>query len=204
MIPDLTQSDSQHQSGIDMPLINHEWTLFLDRDGVINERIIDGYVLDEDSFVFLPCVEEALAALSARFGRIIVVTNQQGIGKGLMDEVALEAIHRKMITLVEAAGGRIDRVIYCPDLAQAGETCRKPGISMGLIARDIFPEIDFNKSIMVGDTSSDMTFARNLGMSSVFVDGGEETSDPGPSGCHIRVQSLYHFARLFIEIKNNQ
>ncbi|MFO7721939.1 MAG: HAD-IIIA family hydrolase [Bacteroidales bacterium] len=186
--------------GIDLSRINRDWTLFLDRDGVINVRIRDGYVLNEEAFVFLPGAQKALADLSSVFGRIIVVTNQQGIGKGLMTEEDLERIHRKMISAVEASGGKIDKVIHCPDVDTTPENCRKPGAAMGMMARECFPEIIFGKSIMVGDTPSDMIFARNLGLKAVFVDDGEPGNEHGAAGYDLRVQSLAGFARLFIKI----
>ena len=64
--------------------IDRGWTLFLDRDGVINRRIVDDYVKSWDQFKFLPGVPDAIKRLAGVFGRIIVVSNQQGIGIGLM------------------------------------------------------------------------------------------------------------------------
>jgi histidinol-phosphate phosphatase family protein len=152
--------------------IDAGWTLFLDRDGVINRRIVGGYVQYPEEFVFLPGVPESIAVFSVLFGRIIVVTNQQGIGKGLMNEKQLETVHRKMLKEVEQAGGRIDAVLHCPDLAGAGATCRKPSPFLALEAQTRFPEIDFRRSIMVGDAESDMLFGKNAGMYTVWV--GEE------------------------------
>lgn len=73
--------------------IDHTWTLFLDRDGVINERLMGAYVRSIDEFKFLQEIPETIAQLSTIFGRVIVVTNQQGIGKGLMTERNLEEVH---------------------------------------------------------------------------------------------------------------
>ncbi len=149
--------------------MDKSWSLFLDRDGVINERIFGGYVQHPDDFVFLPGVPGALAVLSDYFGKIVVVTNQQGIGKGLMNVEALEAVHRKMLRGVTKAGGRIDAVFFCPDLESAGGNCRKPSPFMAFEARKQFPEIDFSKSIMVGDAATDMVFGRNAGMFTVLL-----------------------------------
>jgi len=149
--------------------IDKSWTLFLDRDGVINKRIYGGYVQRPEDFEFLPGVPESLAFLSRVFGRIIVVTNQQGIGKGIMNEVELDAVHRKMLAGLEKAGGRIDAVFYCPDLAEKPENCRKPSPYLAFEARKQFPEIDFHKSIMVGDAESDMVFGKNAGMITILV-----------------------------------
>lgn len=148
--------------------IDQSWTLFLDRDGVINKRLINDYVKHPDEFHLLPGAEEAIAQMSSLFGKIIVVTNQQGIGKGLYSHDDLAAVHRKMVRAVEDAGGRIDAIFYAPQLAGENSPMRKPGIGMALAAREKFPEIDFTKSIMVGDSSSDREFARAAGMTFAF------------------------------------
>lgn len=143
--------------------------LFLDRDGVINQRIVDGYVVRPDQFVIIDGVLEALAILAARFERIFMVTNQQGIGKGLMTEEDLEAIHRDFLNQVERNGGRIDRIYHCPSLKTAHDFSRKPSIGMALRAHRDFPEISLRHSVMVGDIRSDMLFGRRARMTTVLV-----------------------------------
>jgi histidinol-phosphate phosphatase family protein len=149
--------------------INKSWTLFLDRDGVINRRPVDDYVKSWDEFEFLPGVLEALKTLSGIFGKIIVVTNQQGVGKGLMTIENLAVIHQKMIAEIENNGGRIDAVYFCPSLKDEPENCRKPGTAMAELAMKDFPELVLKKTIMAGDTESDMVFGRNAGMKTVFI-----------------------------------
>ena len=149
--------------------IEKSWTLFLDRDGVINRRPINDYVKTWDDFEFLPGVLESLKILNDVFGRIVIITNQQGVGKGLMSEEALLSIHKNMIHAIEDLGGRIDKIYFCPDLADKKNNCRKPGPVMAIQAKTDFPEIDFKKSIMVGDTASDMKFGRNMNMFSVLI-----------------------------------
>ncbi|HRY99229.1 MAG TPA: HAD family hydrolase [Bacteroidales bacterium] len=151
------------------PAPDRHWTLFLDRDGVINERLPDDYVKEPSAFRFLPGVTQALSRLSQIFGRIIVVTNQQGIGKGLMDEDMLRSVHQVMLEGIVMAGGRVDAVIYCPHRADEGCPCRKPAIGMFERARELFPDIRAERSIMVGDSPSDMLFALNCGMGAVGV-----------------------------------
>ncbi|MEI7981828.1 MAG: phosphatase, partial [Bacteroidota bacterium] len=75
--------------------IDHTWTLFLDRDGVINRRIVGNYAKSCDQFEFIPGVLDAIRQFSLIFGKIIVVTNQQGIGKGLMSREDVTAIHQQ-------------------------------------------------------------------------------------------------------------
>ncbi len=149
--------------------ISTGWTLFLDRDGVINQRITDEYVKLPEEFEFIPGVKEALAILAGLFDPIIVVTNQQGIGKGLMTATQLNAIHQKMLDEVVKAGGRIDAVFYSPDLKNMRSFTRKPAVGMGLKARNQFHSINFKKSIMVGDTYSDILFGHRLGMLTILV-----------------------------------
>lgn len=146
-----------------------DWTLFLDRDGVINHRLKNDYVKSPDDFVFLEGVLESIAYFSAIFGKIIVVTNQQGIGKGLMTVTQLDQIHDKMLNAVKQANGRIDKVFFCPDLETSGSFNRKPMIGMGLMAKRHFPEINFRCSIMVGDSLSDMRFGTRLKMHTVLI-----------------------------------
>lgn len=152
-----------------MLALDKSWTLFLDRDGVINRRLPGGYVCKWEEFHWLPGVLEAIAGLTQNAGRAFVVTNQQGIGKGLMTEKNLEQIHARMRKEITAAGGRIDAVYYCPDLSSAVPNCRKPQPAMALRARDEFPEVDFQRSVMVGDSLSDMQFGQALGMFNVLI-----------------------------------
>jgi histidinol-phosphate phosphatase family protein len=150
-------------------MIDEGWTLFLDRDGVINMRILGGYVQKWEQFEFLPGVQEALKLLSTGFSRIIVVSNQQGIGKGLMTTEELEILHGKMIAEIESYGGRIDRVYYSPHLEKEGSVIRKPNVGMALMARKEFPGINFKRSLMVGDSISDMVFGKRLKMVNIFI-----------------------------------
>ena len=148
--------------------IDASWTLFLDRDGVINNEIKDGYVLSWDMFRFEEGVLAALPPLAGKFGRIVMVTNQRCIGKGLLTEQGLHDIHAKMLAVITAQGGRIDKIYYCPDLDN-DSPCRKPNEGMALQAKADFPDIDFSRSIMVGNTLSDMKFGKDKGMTTVFI-----------------------------------
>ncbi len=140
-----------------------QWCLFVDRDGVINRRIMAGYVLDWTGFEFLPGALDALRSLARWAPRIVVVTNQQGVGKGLMTTEKLEEIHQRMIDAVRHAGGRIDAVQTCPHLASEGCTCRKPLPGMAMAYLNAHPDVDGSLSIMIGDTDSDVEMARRLG-----------------------------------------
>jgi histidinol-phosphate phosphatase family protein len=149
--------------------IDNSWTLFLDRDGVINVRLINEYVTSVDQFRFLPRVPETIAALSSYFGYIFVVTNQQGIAKELMTENDLIEIHQHMQQEIEKHGGSITRCYYAPGLASSDNQLRKPKPGMALLAQRQHKQVDFRKSIMVGDTDSDILFGQKLGMKTVRI-----------------------------------
>ena len=155
--------------------IDNSWTLFLDRDGVINRRPINDYVKSWDEFEFLPGVLESLKIFNQLFRRVIIVTNQQGIGKKVMNEEELTAVHEKMLKTIEESGGRVDQIFHCPDLVSKPNNCRKPGLVMAQKAKRSFPEINFTKSIMAGDTKTDLEFGKNAGMRTVFINTNNET-----------------------------
>lgn len=144
------------------------WTLFLDRDGVINEEIVGSYITSTDEFKFCNGALEALTALSSIFGNIVVVTNQRGVGRGIMSLEALRDINSTMGTAVSTSGGRIDKVYSCTAVDDADRN-RKPNTGMAEQARQDFPEIDFKKSVMVGNSLSDMEFGKRMAMHTVFL-----------------------------------
>ena len=152
------------------------WTLFLDRDGVINQRIPGGYVTNWDDFNFIPGSIKAIEKLAAVFGTIVIVTNQAGIGKGQMTEKELYEVHRMFLKTVDLLDGRIDKIYYAPD-ASPSSPLRKPNIGMALQAKEDFPEIEFSRSVIVGDSISDMLFGEKVGMVKVFIEGKGEVSD---------------------------
>ena len=138
-------------------------TLFLDRDSVINRLRVDDYVKCVDEFEFLPGVLKALAAWSKIFKRVIVVTNQRGVGKGVMSHASLVEIHEFMVNKIVDAGGRIDAIYYCTALTNEDYN-RKPNPGMANQAVADFPEIDLAMSVMIGDSKSDEEFAINAGI----------------------------------------
>lgn len=147
-------------------------TIFLDRDGVINRHRPNDYVKKWEDFEFLPGVLEALAILSGYFKYIVVVTNQRGVGKGLMTEDELLRIHEKMILKIEHFGGRIDKIYYCTD-TNDNSLNRKPNPGMALQAKIDFPDIDFEKSIMIGDSETDLGFGNGLGMKTISINNAD-------------------------------
>jgi len=149
--------------------INKNWTLFLDRDGVINKKIDNDYVKQWIEFEFIEGVLDALKFLNTVFGNIIVVTNQQGIGKKLYRKEDLELIHKNMLYEIAYHGGKIDKVYFSPYLKSENHPYRKPGIGMALKAKEDISTINFKQSIMIGDSMSDMEFGRNAGMKTIYI-----------------------------------
>ncbi len=148
--------------------IDNSWTLFLDRDGVINHEKHQDYIHNWDEFKFYDGVPEVFKIFSKKFKRIIIVTNQKGVGKGLTKLDDLHTIHANMEQAIEKAGGHVDAIYYCSEL-EDNNPYRKPQPGMGLEAVRQFPDIDLSRSIMVGNTISDMEFGRNLGVYTVFL-----------------------------------
>lgn len=148
--------------------INKEWTLFLDRDGVINHEGRDSYINTWQEFVFYEGVKEAFEIFALKFKRIIVVTNQRGVGRGMVKESDLHIIHKNMEIEIVKNNGRVDAVYYCAD-TEDDSPHRKPSPGMGLQAAKDFPDIDLSRSLMVGNRISDMKFGRNLGVYTVYI-----------------------------------
>jgi D-glycero-D-manno-heptose 1,7-bisphosphate phosphatase len=149
-------------------LIDESWTLFLDRDGVINQENPDGYILGKKEFRFYDGVLNAIQELSEKFALVIVATNQRGVGKGLMSKEDLLDIHTHMCQTIAHAGGRVDKIYYNTSIHDE-DPLRKPNPGMALQAALDFPQINFKKSLMVGNTLSDMEFGRNAGMHTIFL-----------------------------------
>ena len=156
--------------------LDTSWSLFLDRDGVINEKLENDYVKSWDKFSFKVGALEALADLRKIFGHIFIVTNQRGVGLGKMTVDELNVIHANMLFEIEKASGKIDKVYYCVN-TDNNSPYRKPNIGMGLLAKQDFPEIEFFKSIIVGDSLSDMEFGEKLGMKCVFINSNSGTCE---------------------------
>lgn len=183
-------------------IISKKSCLFLDRDGVINRRLVDDYVKSWDEFEFIEGVPEAVKIFSQSFGRIFVVTNQQGIGKGLMTNTTLETIHGRMQEELRRAGGNIDKVYHCPGLKNDRPFCRKPQVGMGLQAKKDFPEISFRKSVMAGDSLSDMQFGKRLRMTTVLIGPDNEIARQNPRLVDFWFLDLISFAN-FLKKQNS-
>lgn len=174
--------------------IDKSWTLFLDRDGVINHEKKEDYILDTEEFQFYDGVKEAIAQFSQRFGKIIIVTNQRGIGKGLMTEKDLAGIHQYMVDEIEKAGGRINDILYCTSLDNKHPD-RKPNPGMAYHAQHRHAGTDLSRALIAGNKPSDMLFGKNAGLYSVFIAStNPEIPFPHPD-IDARFDSLAAFAK---------
>ena len=164
------------QKNLQLTHINNEpKTYFIDRDGVINKRIPGDYVRSIDQFHFLFDVKTSLKQLSDRAKHIIIVTNQQGIGKGLMTESQLDQVHSHMVEELESNGVKIDSVYFAKDLATDLPPDRKPNIGMALKAKEEHPDIDWSTCVMIGDSTSDIEFGLRMGMHTILVGNKSDT-----------------------------
>ncbi|GAB7539346.1 D-glycero-beta-D-manno-heptose 1,7-bisphosphate 7-phosphatase [Burkholderia sp. 22PA0099] len=132
----------------------HRKLVVLDRDGVINVDS-DAFIKTPDEWIALPGSLEAIARLNHAGYRVVVATNQSGIGRGLFDMAALNAMHLKMHKAAATVGARIDAVFYCPHTANDNCDCRKPKPGMMTMISERF-EIDADETPIVGDSLRDL------------------------------------------------
>ncbi len=144
--------------------------VFLDRDGVINRLYPGNYVTRWEDFEFLGGVKEAIADLASTDFKIIIITNQSPINRGLMTEYELKVIHEHMVDAIVEAGGRIDSIYFCPHAPHEGCDCRKP--EPGMFDRAIsFHDIDARSSWFIGDFESDEEAAARVGLKFKLAEG---------------------------------
>jgi len=143
--------------------------IFLDRDGVINEQIAEGYVTRWREFRFVPGIFEALAGLADLGVPVIVVSNQAAVEKGLVTRAELEQITRRFVGCLRRKGARIDAVYYCPHVPGRRCSCRKPQPGLlGIAAREW--RLDLGSSVLVGDSAVDVQAAHAAGCSALLID----------------------------------
>ena len=145
-------------------------TLFLDRDGVINVKLDGQYVKNTDEFEFMIGAKAAISKLSKIFNRILIVTNQQGIEKGIMSDNDLCVLHEYMLFELKKNGGVVDKIYYCPHLAAENCNCRKPNPGMIQQALIDFPDIKVEDSYLIGDSDTDIIAGSKMGLITVKVD----------------------------------
>lgn len=180
-------------------------TVFLDRDGVVNEKMPEGsYVSNWADFHLLPSVPEAIASLNRAGMRVIVVSNQRGIALGKYSGADVAATHAELQRVLQARGAHVDAFYCCPHDKQQCN-CRKPLPGMFEQAQREFPAISAAASAMIGDSLSDIEFGRRLGMLTVFIDG---RADRQKRGAHLaaeladcRFPSLYEAVEALLKTR---
>jgi D-glycero-D-manno-heptose 1,7-bisphosphate phosphatase len=176
--------------------VSNKSCLFLDRDGVINKKLDNDYVKQWNEFTFIDGAIEALQILCSYFKTIVIVTNQQGIGKGLYSESDLNEIHSNMLKAFFDNNINIDAVFYAPNLSSEKSIMRKPTIGMALKAKALFKNILLEESFIVGDSISDMEFGKNAGMKTIFIN-KKKTENYNHNVIDNTFESLLHFANSF-------
>ncbi len=182
--PDWTPSSSRfgccYHSGVaNISLSRALHTIFLDRDGVLNEKMPEGhYVTSWSEFHILPGIPAAISRFNQAGLRVIVVSNQRGIALGLYTASDVIAIHNQFQSLLAAQGAHVDGFFFCPhDKGQCN--CRKPLPGLFEQAQAQYPQITAETSAMIGDSLSDIKFGRQLGMLTVFIEGDPMRRKPG-------------------------
>ncbi|MDT7828084.1 HAD-IIIA family hydrolase [Pricia sp. S334] len=152
-----------------MAAINKKYdTLFLDRDGVLNKKIDDGYVLKEEDIEILLGISEFLKFIRSQFSQILVVTNQRCIGLGLIDYNEVIKLNQ---SIDKKTGSFIDYFYVCPHLNEDNCVCRKPKTGLFFYALEDYP-IDFQNSWMIGDSVTDIIPAKELGLRTILISSG--------------------------------
>ena len=144
-------------------------TIFLDRDGVINKNPPNrGYVRSWNDFSFLPNALQAINILTQCGFRILLATNQAGIGKGIFTEKQLAGIHQRMLAEINSNGGEIANIYYCPHHPDDGCPCRKPKPGMLKSAANEYG-FDISDTYFIGDSITDISAAQSAGATPILV-----------------------------------
>lgn len=177
--------------------------VLLDRDGVINQRIVGGYVTCWDKFIFLPGALEGLRLLTEKNYHVTVVSNQAGVGKGLMTTADLQEITRKFVKEVDAQGGRIRSVYYCTHRAEDDCPCRKPKPGL-LLKAQAEHHFTFEDTFLIGDSESDLLAAQAVGCPAIMVSNAPPASfEELPHAPQVTVPGLLAAAAYLVSFQTN-
>jgi D-glycero-D-manno-heptose 1,7-bisphosphate phosphatase len=173
--------------------------VFLDRDGVINRKAPgDGYIESPEQLMILPGTVEAIRALNETGYRVLVVTNQRGVARGLITVSALDRIHRQLQRALARAGAEIDAIYYCPHDLESNCKCRKPEPGMLIRAAEDF-EIDTRLSWMIGDSESDIHAGRKAGCRTALINRSSNGNDSNTLA-DIVAEDLQQAVNMIIEL----
>ena len=144
-------------------------TVFLDRDGVISRFTPNDYVKKWEEFEFVPGAIEALTRLSRAGYRLVIISNQGGVHKGIFTEESLSGVTRRMEAVLEKHGVGLDRVYYCLHTAEENCDCRKPKPGLFHRAAGELGSLDLGAAYFVGDSNIDVQAGRNAGTKTILV-----------------------------------
>lgn len=172
--------------------------VFLDRDGVINRKRPEGqYVTRWEELELLPGVVEGIASLNQAGFRVIVVSNQRCVAKGLISTADLEDIHRRMLEILARGGAKIDAIYYCPHETGDGCNCRKPAPGMLLEAARAMG-IELLSSWMIGDSNSDVEAGKKAGCKTIRLLATNSCGFAGNGAADFVAESLLDAARKIL------
>jgi histidinol-phosphate phosphatase family protein len=150
--------------------------IFLDRDGVINRRLEGDYVKSYEEFEFLPGVVDAIRKINTKGFKVIIITNQSGIGRGIMTEKDLYKVHEQMLAELKKYNASIDAIYFCPHSPDEGCECRKPKDGLFKQALKDF-DIDMSNSWMIGDELKDIEAGKKAGCKTYLLEKGKSLLD---------------------------
>jgi D-glycero-D-manno-heptose 1,7-bisphosphate phosphatase len=170
--------------------------ILLDRDGVINEES-PAFIKSPDEFLPLEKSLEAIELLNQHDYKVVVITNQSGLARGLFDEKTLNLIHQKMRDELVKVGGEIEAVYFCPHQANDSCECRKPKAGLLLnFAADY--NVDLSQIYFIGDSLRDIQAAQNAGAKPILVKtgNGTKTLQQNPNLSLLTFENLYDAAKF--------
>jgi D-glycero-D-manno-heptose 1,7-bisphosphate phosphatase len=169
--------------------------VILDRDGTI---VVDrGYLADPDGLEFIPEAPEALRWLWERECRLVVITNQSGVGRGFFSIDCVEAMNARLHAMIEGAGAKLERIYFCPHTPEANCACRKPRLAL---MEQAATELNFRprSSVVVGDKESDVEFGLRAGARAILISSETENASAG-IGSSLTVRNLMEAARAITD-----
>lgn len=175
--------------------------IFLDRDGTIN--VDRGYVFRREDWDWTPHAIQALRYLANAGFRLVLVSNQSGVGHGLYTEAAVARLHAFMEGKLAVYGVALDAVVYCPHRRDGRCECRKPAVGMGRTAEQQLGTIDYGASWTVGDKVSDMEFGRNIGTRTALIRSAYWETSGLLQEPDLIVDCLHDAARAIILLENS-
>jgi D-glycero-D-manno-heptose 1,7-bisphosphate phosphatase len=173
---------------------------FFDRDGIVNQRIFGGYVTKPEEFILHKQIPEILKFLHNHSYKLILITNQQGVGKGLMTLEELNSVHNYMQELIlKNVGICFDEINFCTDLKSTNSFRRKPNPGMILESAQKC-NIDLSKSFMIGDSETDIQAGKSAGVKTIFI--SEEIIQTTPDYQLNNIDELFELLLKLINGKN--